>query len=167
VRRAALLRDARQPHPWENAVTACLTTLCRPLGPRPPDPEIDTLLDRCRLDFQTDLVVSHTRLMPAIVDAAGHTDHPGVRAAAAEQVDRIVETGDGYAARDVLAHDGCMSLLKEQQAQRLAQTVDACALGRRAISPVLRADLAFAMDASGAVIMRAMSGNSATTGPAR
>jgi hypothetical protein len=145
VRRAALLRDARQPHPWENAVTACLTTLCRPLGLRPPDPEIDTLLDRCRLDFQIDLVVFHTRLMLAIVDAAGHTDHPGVRAAAAEQADQIVETGDGYAARDVLAHDGCISLLKEQQAQRLAQTVDACALGRRAISPVLRADLAFAM----------------------
>jgi hypothetical protein len=77
------------------------------------------------------------------------------------------ETGDGYAARDVLAHDGRISLLKEQQAQRLAQTVDACALARRAISPVLRADLAFAMDISEAVIVRALSGNSATTGPAR
>jgi hypothetical protein len=32
---------------------------------------------------------------------------------------------------------------------------------------VLRADLAFAMDISEAVIMRALSGNSATTGPAR
>jgi hypothetical protein len=55
----------------------------------------------------------------------------------------------------------------EQQAQRLAQTVDACVLGHRAISPVLRADLGCAMDISEAVIVRALSGNSATTGPAR
>lgn len=78
-----------------------------------------------------------------------------------------METGDGYAARDVLAHDDCISLLKKRQAQRLAQTVDACALGHCAISPVLRADLASAIDISEAVIVRALKGGSATVGPAR
>jgi hypothetical protein len=148
-----LLADTAPGEPWENAVTACLTALCRPPHRRPANSDIDTLLDRCcRLDFQAGLVVFHTRLVLSAVDASHLSSHPRLRTQAIELTDRIVEIGDGYAAREILAHDGCVSLLTQQQTRRLARTVDVCALGRRAIPSVLTS----ALDTSEAVITRTL-----------
>jgi hypothetical protein len=49
--------------PWENAVTACLTALCRRHAGQPADRDIATLLDRYQqLAPGPGLAVFHTRL---------------------------------------------------------------------------------------------------------
>ncbi|WP_329317980.1 hypothetical protein [Streptomyces sp. NBC_01262] len=148
-----LLAETIPGDPWENAVTACLTALCIAPDRRPASHEIEALLVCCRrVDFQPDLVVFHTRLALSAVDAAGRSGHAGVQKEASELVDRIVKVGDGYAARDVLAHDGCANMLSERQTRCLAEVVDACALGSRTLPAGLRGDLSTALGISEAVI---------------
>ncbi|MDH6110202.1 hypothetical protein P3T36_004866 [Kitasatospora sp. MAP12-15] len=148
-----LLTDTTPGEPWENAVTVCLSVLCRSPYPRPTEEEIGTLLDCChQVDFRAELVVFHTRLMLSVVDAAGRSGHPGVRSHAAELVDRVLEVGDGYAARDVLVHDGCAVLMTARQRQALTEVVDACALDRQALPPELNGDLLASLDRAETVI---------------
>jgi hypothetical protein len=147
--------------PWENAVTACLSLLCRPLDSSPTDREITQVLASChQLDYQENLVVFHTRLVLSIVDMAGPRGHSRVRNEAEELVDRILDLGDGYAAREVLGHDATVALLTEQQMKGLAETVNACALGQGTIPAGLRADLLSALSASEDVILRTLSAQS-------
>ncbi len=139
-----LLTGTAPGEPWENAVTACLTALCV---------HIDTMLDHCRrLGFQPGLAVFHTRLVLSAVDAGRLSCNPRVGTQARELAVQIVQVGDGHAAREILAHEGCVSLLTEQQMQGLAQAVDACAFGRRTMPP----GLASALDISEAVITRTL-----------
>ncbi|HXP21107.1 MAG TPA: hypothetical protein VN840_15805 [Streptosporangiaceae bacterium] len=148
-----LLTDTAPGEPWENEVTACLTALCVPPRRRPASHDIDTMLDHCRrLGFQPGLAVFHTRLVLSAVDAGRLSRNPRVGTQARELTDQIVQIGDGYAARDILAHQGCVSLLTGQQMRRLAQTRDACALGRRTTPP----GLASALDISEAVLTRTL-----------
>jgi len=155
-----LLADTAPGEPWENAVTACLTALCRPPDRQSADHELDALLAHCRqLDFQTNLAVFHTRLALSAIDAAGHSGHPGVQMRASELVERIVKVGDGYAAREVLAHDRCARLLTKQQTRRLAEGVDACSLGDRTLPAGLQGDLSTALDTSETVIRSRLTGS--------
>lgn len=148
--------------PWENAVTACLGLLCRPPDHRPTEREIDSLLASChQLDFQDNLVVFHTRLALAVVDSTARRRHPGVQNHAMTLANRIQDIGDGYAARDVLAHDDCVALLTEDQIAGLTKTLNACALGQGTIPAELHTDLQTALSNSEAVILQTLSAQSA------
>ncbi|MEV7781759.1 hypothetical protein [Kitasatospora sp. NPDC088351] len=148
-----LLSDTAPGEPWENAVTACLTVLCRPPGHRPTDEEIDSLLTRCRqVGFRADLVVFHTRLTLSAIDAVGRDRHRRVQTQVAQLVDQILEVGDGYAARDVLTHAACALLMTDRQRYSLTQVLDACALDRRTVPPELDKDLSASLDRAEAVI---------------
>ncbi len=152
-----LLTDTTPGEPWENAVTACLTALCHPDG-RPPTSEIDALLDHFpRLEIRVDLAVFHTRLLLSTVDIDGGASHPGIRTEGSALADRIAEAGDGYAAREVLAHHGCVTTLTERQTRILEETVETCALGHRAIPLSLQRRLSSALLTSEAVVARTLS----------
>ncbi|MET9611771.1 hypothetical protein [Kitasatospora indigofera] len=149
-----LLTDTTPGEPGENAVTACLTALCRPAGHPPTNSKIDTLLDHLtRLDYQADLAVFHTRLLLSAVDA-DHGTHPGIRTEASALADQIAQTGNGYAAHEILTHPGCANLLTDRQTQLLEDTVDLCALGHRTIPLGLRRRLSSALLTSETVIAR-------------
>ncbi|MGH3693528.1 MAG: hypothetical protein ACRDRX_05950, partial [Pseudonocardiaceae bacterium] len=163
----ALLADTIPGEPWENAVTACLTTLCRQHTDQPTDRDIATLLDCYRqLDTSPGLVVFHTRLGLCVIDATGDIAHRAARRIAADLLHRATTAPDGYTARDLLAHDGCVSALTDRQAHDLAETVNACALGSRAIPAPLQDDLSAALDTSEAVLTRTLKHRSASTHPA-
>jgi hypothetical protein len=153
----ALLGDTVPGEPWENAVTACLTALCRRDAGRPADRDVATLLDRCRrLAPGPGLAVFHTRLGLSAIDAAGDVGHPAARRIAADVIHRVTATRDGYAARDLLAHDVVASLLTPSQAGDLKEVVEACALGSRTIPLPLRADITAALGASETVLTRTL-----------
>lgn len=100
----ALLADTTPEEPWENAVTACLTIQCHG-GSGSAD--LTTLLDRYRgLDTSMPgLVVFHT---------LGLSYRP-TRQITVDLINYATVTRDGYAARDVLAHNGCRELLTNTQ----------------------------------------------------
>ncbi|MEV0757640.1 hypothetical protein [Streptosporangium sp. NPDC050280] len=147
----ALLADTVLGEPWENAVTACLTVLCRRSAHQSVEADLAVMVERYRqIAPASGLAVFGTRLGLSVIDAAGSVEYPGVRGIAAALIQRACQ--DGYAAREVLAHEGCAALLNDEQARVLAEVLDACALGRRILPPRLAADLSTALDTSETVL---------------
>ncbi|MFI7680498.1 hypothetical protein HFP15_30920 [Amycolatopsis sp. K13G38] len=140
----ALLADTTPGEPWENAVTACLTIQCRGASG---SADLTALLDQYHgLDTSTPgLVVFHTRLGLSFIDAIGTIDDPPARQIAVELINHATATRDGYAARDVLAHNGCRELLTDSQTRELSDLVEACALGHGTLPAALLADLTTAL----------------------
>jgi hypothetical protein len=162
-----LLMDTTPGDRWENAVTSCLTVLCR----RDADQSIDrdlaamltNLLDQYQqLDPATSLTVFHTRLGLTIIDAIGDVEHPAARRIAADLIHRARASRDGYAARDVLAHHSCAANLSDDQRGGLAEVLHASALGRREIPAKLRAGLSAALATSETVLSRTMAARPTT-----
>ncbi|MFJ7420074.1 hypothetical protein ACIQXD_15910 [Streptomyces uncialis] len=149
------LADTVPGEPWENAVTACLTVLARRYADLPFDQDLGMTLDGYQqLHRVPELAVFHTRLGLTIIDAAGGVRHPAVRCVVADLVEGTTQGGDGYAARDVLAHTGCVSLMSTCQSDRLSTLVEACALGKGALPAEVRSGLLAALELSDAVIAR-------------
>ncbi|MGH3565520.1 MAG: hypothetical protein ACRDRH_05720 [Pseudonocardia sp.] len=157
----ALLDDTQPGQPWENAVTACLTTQCR----RGSDnADLDALLERYHTlnTSAPGLAVFHTRLGLSLIDAIGTVDNPHAHQIALDLIDRTTTGQDGYTAHDVLTHNGCLSLLTTTQQRELTNLVQACALGNGLIPATLLADLTAALDTTEEVITRMMTGETST-----
>ncbi|MGW0822524.1 hypothetical protein [Streptomyces sp. NPDC002845] len=151
------LAETAPGEPWENAVTACLDMISRRQAALPVSGHLTAMLDHYQqLDRTPDLAVFHTRLGLCVIDVASDVDPSATHRAAAELIDQTVATGDGYAARDVLAHTGCSSLLTSLQAEQLGHVVEACALGRGGIPAEIRADLMAALDISEGELRRTL-----------
>ncbi|MFD8703650.1 hypothetical protein ACFV1W_13630 [Kitasatospora sp. NPDC059648] len=121
----ALLAATEPGDPWEDAVTAALTALCRP-GNRH---AAETAIDHC-LAFKPveGLAVFTARLALTTLDAAG-PDTPTARNLIEQLSSRTGEMGDGYALRDLLAHRGVRDRLTPGWTAALEQALAACALG--------------------------------------
>jgi hypothetical protein len=152
----ALLAETTPGAPWENAVTACLTIQCHGASG---SADLATLLDQYhRVDTTSTpgLAVFHTRLGLSFVDAIGAVDEPPARQIAVDLIEFAIAIRDGYAARDVLAHDGCRELLTDSQTRELSDLVEACALGRGTLPATLLADLTTALAGAEEVMTRSM-----------
>ena len=153
----ALLRDSAHGEPWAEAVTACLTVLCRRYADLPVEQDATTMLDRHQqLDPTPQLAVFHTRLDLSVIDALGGLDRAAAHSITADLIHRTMAVRDGYAARDVLAHDSCASMLTARQARDLTELVEACGLGQHKIPAELRAGLSAALGTSEAVLSGAL-----------
>ncbi|MFE6052552.1 hypothetical protein ACFQ6N_17500 [Kitasatospora sp. NPDC056446] len=124
----ALLATTEPGEPWEDAVTAVLTTLCRP-GDRH---AAETAIDHC-LAFEPDegLAVFTTRLALTAIDAA--PDTPAARNLIKQLSSHAGRTGDGYALRDLLTHPGVCGRLDPGRTVELEQALATCALGSAAL----------------------------------
>jgi hypothetical protein len=149
---ARTMLDTTQPgDPWENAVTACLSLLVAAEGA--PAVTANAALT-AYLDLrpaENGLAVFRTRLGLTLLDALS-ADHPAVEQIAAGLIHHAAR--DGYAARDVLAHPGCLSTATDQQTRQLAALVDECGLDTGAIPEAQLTDLAAALDTAESVIVR-------------
>lgn len=144
----ATVRATHPGDPWENAVTACLALLLTDDSPTG-HAELFSYLDRGTAD--NGRIVFHTRLCLTTLDALGHS-HP-----AAEPITAIMinyAACDGYAARDVLAHTGCLGAASHQQIRRLATLVQECGLDAGTIPEPQLTHLTTALDAAGSAMTR-------------
>lgn len=148
----ALLAETASEDPWENAVAAVLTIMCRSGAT---DTEADDALKLCgRVPTAAGLDVFHTRLRLALVDALGESDRaPDV---CQDVITRACMSGDGYAARDILLHPVCRAALQPAQQQTLADAVGAAGLGRRSIPADLHADVLAALATAETVLLRTL-----------
>ncbi|MEU3569168.1 hypothetical protein AB0E96_12195 [Kitasatospora sp. NPDC036755] len=133
----ALLEDTEPGDPWEDAVTAVLTALCRPGDQQ----ASDRALKHC-LAFEPDegLAVFTSRLTLTVLDTAD-PDTPAARNLLAHLASRSSESGDGYALRDLLTHEGVRRRLDPIQGAALERALAACALGNAALPDALRSRL--------------------------
>ena len=137
-----LLEGTEAGDPWENAVTAVLTALCRPGDRRAAEKAIDHWL---ALDDGEGLAVFSTRLALTALDAAG-PDLPIAPNLLRHLIRRTSESGDGYATRDLLAPPDVRSRLDSGTAASLERSLPACALDSGALPAALRSGLDDALD---------------------
>jgi len=69
----------------------------------------------------------------------------------------VIASGDGYAARDILAHDACLAMSTAAELRDVDEIIDRSGLGRPLPASSI-ATLEEALAASEAVIMRGMAG---------
>ncbi|BAJ31655.1 MULTISPECIES: hypothetical protein [Kitasatospora] len=136
----ALLHDTEPGDPWEDAVTAALTALCRP-GDRRAAARAAGLWTV--LEPGDGLAVFTTRLALTVLDAT-EPDTPAARNLARTAIIRTDESGDGYALRDLLAHPAARAVLAAERAEARERALAACALG----SGTLPADSRERLDAA-------------------
>lgn len=159
----ALLADTMPGDPWEQAVMACLTVLCRRDAGHPVDGHLTDLVT-AYLERKTEpgMTVFDIRLGLTILDAIGSAEEPGARRIVEELHRRTTEAEDGYAARENLAHPLFAALATDRQAQECRALVRGCALGAGIIPAELQEELTAALRCSDSVIRRDLACSSVT-----
>jgi hypothetical protein len=154
-RAADLLTKTASGEPWEQIVTACLTVLCRRDLSQPIDGHIaDPAHAYLGHEGKPGLTVFDIRLGLTALDTVGTPEHPKARDLVENIVRRTAHAGDGYAARELLAHPLAATLATAKQAQDCSDLVRTCALGAGTLPDEFYADLSAALDTAGAVLTR-------------
>ncbi|MBB5933118.1 hypothetical protein [Streptomyces zagrosensis] len=160
-RAVGLLSSTTPGDPWEQAVTACLTALCRRGTSQDLDARatglVSTYLDH---DEQPGLTVFDIRLGLTVLDVIGPNHYEAPRLVE-DLLRRTTDTLNGYAAREILAHAMCSTLLTGNQARDCRDLIRSCGLGSGTLPDDLSAGLSAALDSSEAVITRSLGTQSA------
>lgn len=152
-----LLAHTAPGDPWEQTVTACLTTLFRLDTGLPVGTDVANLTS-CYLahEAKPGLTVFDIRLGLTILDIADSAEHPAANHLAENLVRRTLEARDGYAAREILAHPLTASVATNRQIRECRNLLHACALGAKDLPIGLRDDLTTALQISDRVIRNSL-----------
>ncbi|MGH3800268.1 MAG: hypothetical protein ACRDTD_09080 [Pseudonocardiaceae bacterium] len=152
-----LLDESALSEPWEEPVAACLTVLCLRCGIRPADSAVAAMVEHyLGLEPVPELIVFRTRLGLTVLDLAGGVEQPSAAQVTTRLVGEAVAAGDGYAARDVLTHDGCRARLTGAEKRALSAAMQSSGLGSDALPTHLTADLLTAVEISEAATARGL-----------
>ncbi|MGW0330285.1 hypothetical protein ACWD0J_00165 [Streptomyces sp. NPDC003011] len=153
ARAAVLLADTMPGDPWEQAVTACLTVLCRrDAGQRVDGHLADLAATYLERRSGPGMTVFDARLGLTVLDAIGSADSPAAHRIVEDLHRRTTEAEDGYAARENLAHSLFTAIATGRQVQDCRALVRSCALGAGTMPDELKGELTAALRASDSVI---------------
>jgi hypothetical protein len=125
------VQDTVTTEPWENLVSGCLTALCDPdhsASKRWPRTALGPYLDLAAAST-AELLLFATRLGLTVIDTCGGTAHSHPRTIAHDLITRVIRLRDGYATRELLAHQDCRNLLTAEEEDTLLSIAGLCALG--------------------------------------
>ncbi len=129
-RAAAILEDTTPGEEWEQAVTACLTALCRRDAGQLTDHHVTALASTyLRQKAEHGMTVFETRLGLTTLDVIDSAGDPCARHVVDDLHRRAMNANDGYAARESLAHPLFTTLATDHQQQDCTALVRVCALG--------------------------------------
>ncbi|MCX5501095.1 hypothetical protein OG887_17155 [Streptomyces sp. NBC_00053] len=150
---AVLLTDTMPGDAWEQAVTACLTVLCRRDAGHPVYGHLaDLVTTYSERKTEAGMTVFDIRLGLTILDAISSAEAPGARRIVEELHRRTTNAEDGCAARENLAHPLFTAIATDRQARDCRALVRACALGAKTLPDQVRRELRVALRASDSVI---------------
>ncbi|MFG3662527.1 hypothetical protein [Streptomyces sp. NPDC047706] len=157
ARAAVLLADTMPGDPWEQAVTACLTVLCRRDAGQTVDGHLaDLAADYLERRSEPGMTVFDARLGLTVLDAIGSADSPAAHRIVEDLHRRTTEAEDGYAARENLAHPLFTAIATDRQVQDCRALVRSCALGTGTMPDELKGELTAALHASDSVIRESL-----------
>nr|WTB08267.1 hypothetical protein OG546_31030 [Streptomyces antimycoticus] len=108
----AFLRESVPAEPWEHAVASCLAAFCRHLSGLDDETITATMVNSyLSLDTTADLDLFRTRLGLTALDLT-EPDSALATAVATRLLREAVSCGNGYVAREVLAHPSCRERLE-------------------------------------------------------
>ncbi|MDT6984474.1 hypothetical protein ACFSUJ_14520 [Streptomyces lusitanus] len=162
---AGLLTDTKPGDPWEQAVTACLTVLCRRDAGQPIDSHLaDLVTAYFGRKTEPGMTVFDTRLGLTVLDAIGSAEASAAHRIVEDLHRRTTDAEDGYAARENLAHPLFAEIATDRQVHDCRALVRACALGTGVFPDELRGELTSALRASDSVIRESLTRSSDTGG---
>ncbi|QEU89297.1 hypothetical protein CP969_17270 [Streptomyces viridosporus T7A] len=154
---AVLLADTMPGDPWEQAVTACLSALCRHgAGQAVDDHLADLAAAYLEQQAEPGMTVFDIRLGLIALDVIGSAEVPAAHRIVEELHRRTTDAEDGYAARENLAHPLFTATATDRQVQDCRALVSSCALGNGAIPDEQRGELTAALRASDSVIRESL-----------
>ncbi|MFF7982868.1 hypothetical protein ACFZDK_27740 [Streptomyces sp. NPDC007901] len=137
---------------WEQAVSACLKTLCRRETGQPVDDSLTNMY--LNHEAKAGMTVFDIRLGLTVLDAVGSAEHPAARLHIDELVRRTTEARNGYAARELLGHPLFSTLAGDTQRHGCEKLLRGCALDTGELPEVLGRSLTTALDTSETVLSR-------------
>ncbi|HLV45103.1 MAG TPA: hypothetical protein VKY39_09105, partial [Aggregatilineales bacterium] len=148
---ASLVAGSTLSQPWEHAVAGCLRMLCSRAAGRVSG-DTDAVVHNQYFDVNRapDLLVFRLRLGLTILDLA--TSPNLTEAVYGSLISEMLTTADGYAAREILAHDRGRDMLREAEKLTLASAVLDAGLGLGNIPASLMGELLTAAKLSEAVV---------------
>ncbi|WP_329343857.1 hypothetical protein OG866_00165 [Streptomyces sp. NBC_00663] len=152
-----LLTATAPGEPWEQAVTACLTELCRRDARQPVSDSLAALTDSyLKSEGQPGTTVFNVRLGLTVLDTVGSPEHPQAQLLVDDLVRRTTQARDGYAAREVLGDPLFDVLGQAPQRQQCEDLLRSCALDSGVLPDVLHHDLATVLDTGEMVLSRSL-----------
>ncbi|MFI1487248.1 hypothetical protein [Streptomyces sp. NPDC020747] len=156
ARAADLLADTVPGDPWEQAVTDCLTVLCRRDAGQPIDGHLaDLVTAYSGRETEPGMTVFDIRLGLTVLDAIGSAEAP-VAHVVEDLHRRTTNAEDGYAARENLAHPVFTAIATDRQSEDCRALVRACSLRAGTIPHKLQGELTEALRACGSVIRESL-----------
>ncbi|MGW2590328.1 hypothetical protein ACWCXC_08670 [Streptomyces sp. NPDC001515] len=150
---ASLVAETTPGEPWENAVTACLSVLCRRAAHHPVDdllPELVNTYMQREPDIGT--TVFDTRLGLTVLDLLDQADSPAAHHVAEELHRRTMAATDGYAARECLANPQFTNLIPSGGTNAARDLILVCGLDDKGLPQTLTTKLVHALGTSSGVI---------------
>jgi hypothetical protein len=112
---------------WERSVASCLAVLCLAAAGERSVGSVETMADHyLALDAAPELAVFRTRVGLAVLDLSPRTHQADVFRRLTSEATAY---GDGYVARDVLAHPACREQMNQDETQTLSAAVASAGLG--------------------------------------
>jgi hypothetical protein len=161
----AVLHDSTLSEAWETPVASCLAALCLRFSADPVDAVGDTMVrDYLAVRCSPEFVVFRTRLGLTVLDLLDETDHAHTELVSHLLIDDAVTARNGYAARDILAHEKFAQTLSNVDRQRLSAATLAAGLDLGPLSPELAAELSAATEASEVATAQLLANSSSALG---
>ncbi|MVO90765.1 hypothetical protein GPA10_40005 [Streptomyces sp. p1417] len=160
-----LLAASDTPTPWEEAVAATLTLLCRSRAGQAIGPGLTDLVDRYLTgndDSEHEHAAFRARLGLCAVDLAGDTK--ACQRVVSMLANEAREHADAYVARDLLAHRSCAGHLDANTAWPLRTIAYDAGLGRGSLPPNFHDDLMESIQLSEAALRFALQKPSTSLG---
>ena len=162
---AGLLADTMPGDPWEQAVTACLTVLCRRDAGQPIDGHLaDLVTAYSGQKAEPGMSVFDNRLGLTVLDAIGSAEALAAHRIVEDLQRRTTDAEDGYVARENLAHPLFTEIATDRQVQDCRALVHACAIGGGILPDEPRRELTAALRASDSVIRESLERSSGPGG---
>ncbi|MEU3503427.1 hypothetical protein ABZ726_22610 [Streptomyces hundungensis] len=131
---------------WEQPVAACLAVLCLTVaGRRPAGPTQKMVNHYLELDAAPGLAVFRSRVGLTVLDLSPRTRQAEVLLRLTHEA---TTSGDGYVARELLAHPVCRQEMSRDEHQSLSAAVASAGVDQGRMSALLRTDLLDAVTAS-------------------
>ncbi|MEU9777237.1 hypothetical protein [Streptomyces sp. NPDC047968] len=148
------LEESTLEEAWEPPVAACLALLCRAMAQEPSTkvaPKAAT--EYLHRKAGSELVVFRARLGLTALDLCSGSARVEI---ARRLVSDVVNSGDGYAAREALAHTVCSELLSRRDRHLLSEAVSGAGLGRGGMPSELKGKLLEAVTVASRAVERAV-----------
>ncbi|MEV5338327.1 hypothetical protein AB0K93_07550 [Streptomyces sp. NPDC052676] len=147
-----ILDESTLSEAWEHPVAACLAGLCVTSTGGPPEGAIKKMAaEYLNLSTAPDLAVFRTRIGLTVLDLSS----PSIDTAVTQRLlGDALRSGDGYVARDVLAHRACTDAMAEGVRRQLVEVVAAAGLADGSLKADLKRALLVAVEASAKTVER-------------